>query len=265
MAVKFKQIVSMYPTEGTKITLISHDWCHPTTWYSHGIRVVDEIVTPVTPAIYTDYKVANTNLIDIYHGKITDEDPLKDEDNNSYRVVVKVNDIQLTEADPDDGGNDYSIDYATGVITFTPALSENDEVKATYHYATTADFAIKPTAGCKLLIKAAEVQFSKDVTLNDTVVFEVLVAGNVVAKSTYKTMQDYINAANGAYPVIPAMGGSTWRGMQNDCITFPWNYQSMTELKSSYGMEIRIKLSRNRAFGGEYATATFYCLEEPET
>jgi hypothetical protein len=260
-----KAISVFWPTEGTKTTLFSHDWCNPTTWYSKATRVVDETATCANPGTYTQYQASHANLIDSYHGKITDEDTLKDSSNNSFRVVVKVNGVAKTEADPDDGGNDYSVNYDTGVITLSTALTVDDVVLVTYHYANEADFVIKPSTGKKLKIKSAEAQFSKDVVLNDTVIFEVVVAGNVVAKSVYKSMQDYINAANGAYPVIPAMGGSGWRGSTQECITLPWNYQSLTDLKSSIAMEIRIKLARNRKFGGKFATAAFYCLEEPET
>jgi len=80
----------------------------------------------------------------------------------------------------------------------------------------------------------------------------------------YKTMMNYIDEANGAMPEIPPMGGAGWRGTSQAVQIFPWRYQAMTELVSSYGMEIRIQLQHETPFGGDVATATFYCLSEPE-
>jgi hypothetical protein len=260
-----KTIVSMFPTEGTRKTFITGNWCDPTTWYSKAVRVVDEVADCQNPGTNTVYAVDHANLIDIYHGKITQEDFLVDASSNSFRVVVKVDDVVKTERDPHVGsGGDYVVDYVAGTITFASDRGSS-VVKVTYHYANGSEFIIKPDAGKKLKIRTAEVQFSKDIVITDTVKFQLYVAGNPYGNPVvYKTLMDYINEANGAYPEIAAMGTSNWRGIPQNVVTFPWNYQAVTELKSSIDMEIRIKLEHETAFTGVAATATFYCLSEDE-
>lgn len=277
-----KPIYSTWPTEGTRKTFITGNWCDKTTWYQKAIRVVDEIANCSNPGVYTSYSVSHLNLIDCYHGKITQEDFLKDGAGNSFRVIVKVNDLQKTEQDPHTGsGGDYSIDYLNGAVTFLSPLQSGDVVKVTYHYQNGSEYVLKPEAGKSLKIKSAEVQFTKDVVITDTVKFQpyglvdafapqlmpgvpsgtLIPLGNPVV---YKTLMDYINEANGAYPEIEPMGGGTWRNMAIGTVTFPWNYQAVTEIRSSLGMEIRIKLEHETSFSGTAATATFYCLSEAE-
>lgn len=275
-----KAIVALWPTEGTKATVVSPNWCDPTTWLSHAARIVDETATD--SGDHKTYSLAHQNVIDTYHGKISNEDFLKDAGDHSYRVVVTVNGALKTEQDPHYGsGGDYTINYAAGTITFKNTLQAEDVVVVTYHHATDSEFVLKPTTGKKLALRRAEVQFSSDVQITDSVVFQPyglvdvfapqLVQANVLPSGTmiplgdpvvYKTMLDYINDANGAYPMIPALGGNTWRGQSKDIIIFGWDYAAMTQLISTYGMEIRIKLAHDIPLGGTVATATFYCLSD---
>lgn len=261
-----KAVVSMFPTEGTRTTIITPNWCDRTTWYQQATRVID--ATPTGGLIA--FQLAHTNIVDTYHGKITGEDFLKDASNNSYRVVVKVNDVIKAEQDPHVGsGGDYVIDYTTGIITFQSTLNANDVVKVTYHYAGSSEFVIKPATGKLLKIRRAEVQFSDNIVLTDSVRFQLYIGGAPYGDAVvYKTMMDYINEANGSLPSIQSLGvpqqGSNWRAMTTPVVTFPWDYTAMTELKSSIGMEIRIKLEHDVPFDGDVATATFYCLSENE-
>jgi hypothetical protein len=283
-----KDVVSMWPTEGTRKTFISHNWCDKTTWTSSAVRVVDEVADVEVPGVYTTYALDQQYIVDTYHGKISGEDFLKDDSGNSFRVVIKVNDVTKVEQDPHtSSGGDYTVNYIAGKVTFLSALVAADVVKVTYHYATAGSFIIKPSPGKKLKIKRAEVQFSSDIVIKDTVKFQAYGLVDVFAPqltpspypsgtlipigeaTVYKTMMDYINEANGAYPDIPALGFinnpvTDWRNTNKDIITFPWDYLAMTELSSAAGMEIRVTLDHNLVFGGMVATATFYCLSENE-
>lgn len=267
----------------SKATMFSHDWSNPTTWTTHAVRVVDEIANPDVAEVYTVYALDHVNVIDTYHGFITAEDFLKDSDNNSYRVVVKVNNTTKTEQDPHYGtGGDYTINYETGKITFLSALTANDEVKVTYHYAGSSEFRIKPAAGKRLSIALVEVQFSDDVVLTDSVTFQpygyvdvfapqytptpypsgtLIPLGNPIV---YKGMRDYQNDAVRSYVAYPAMGGNSWRGMTTPVLVLDWDYISSTTLLSSAGMEVRVKLQHDTPFGGTYATASFYCVSDNE-
>ena len=278
-----KPVVSTWPTEGTRKTFITPSWCDKTTWLQQAVRVVAE---PATRFSATEYDVSHPFVIDTYHGKVSQEDFFKDASGNSYRVSVKIDDVVKTEQDPHlASGGDFTINYDTGRLTFLAPVDQAAVVTVTYHYATTSLYTVKPATGKILKIKSAEAQFSKDIGITDSIRFQpygyVIVFAPQLAQSNggpypdttliplgdatvYKTMTDYVNEANGAYPEIPALGGSGWRGCPEGVVTFPWNYIAMTDLFASYGMEIRIFLEHEVPFTGTVATATFYCFSENE-
>jgi hypothetical protein len=262
-----------------KKTIISHDWTDPTTWYSSSVRVVDEIASDSGNHIL--YNLDHVNVIDTYHGKVTQEDFLLDGSDNSFRVTVKVNDVTKTEQDPHYGaGGDYTVNYENGTVSFLSALAANDEVKVTYHYATDSVFTVTPESGKSLAIEFAEVQFAADVVINDSVVFQPYGYVDVFAPQylqsnggpypsltkiplgnpvIYKSMSDYQNDAVKSYCTYPPLGGNGWRGSPEEIIIMDWDYVSATSLRSDYGMEIRVYLQHDTAFDGYCATATFYC------
>ena len=64
-------------------------------------------------------------------------------------------------------------------------------------------------------------------------------------------------------------GGSTgnWRAQQEKTTIFVWDYMTMDTFSSQAGMEIRISLDHDTAFGAtttnpSSAIATFYCVSE---
>ena len=264
-----------------KLTLFTPNWCDRTTWCEGSTYVEDETATD--SGDHTSYALAHQHVIDGYHGKITFEDSLKDSANRSYRVVVKVNNVVKTEQDAHYGtGGDYLVDYAGGTITFLAALDPTDVVLVTYHYAGSATFTLKPTAGKTLVIANVEVQFSDDLVMNDSVIFQAYGLVDVFAPQlmpgvpsgtkiplgdplVYKTIGDLINDSNHAYPAYPAFGGSGWRASKKATYLFAWEYTvGNTDLYASMGMEIRVSLQHEAAHGGSYATATFYCTSEDE-
>lgn len=280
-----KPIFSLWPTEGTRKTFVTPNWCDRCTWYPNAVRVVDEVAST---SDFTSYSVVNNSLIDSKHGRLSGEEFLTDSNGYPFFVVVSVNDVAVAEQDPNtESGGDYTVNYEDGVIVFFTPRDPGDVVKVTYHYATTSMYILAPQAGKNIKIKSAEVQFSKNIDLTDSVYFQaygyVIVFAPQLAQSNggpypdttkiplgnptiYKTMMDYINEANGAHPEIPALPGQGgWRNLANGIITFPWNYQALTTISSAAGMEIRIFLKNEIPFGGSAATATFYCLSEDET
>lgn len=275
--------VAMEKSDATAYDAYSHNWADPTTWYQSSVRIVDEETTDSGDHI--TYNLSKTNIIDVYHGKLTGEDDLLDSDSNSYRVSVKIDDVVKTEQDPHTGiGGDYTVDYVNGDIIMTAALTGSEVVEATFHYATDSKYRIIPNPGEKVIIEVAEVQFSDDVIITDTVYFQTFGYVDVFAPQLltsnggpypsltkipirsfkYKTMRDYQNAAFKAYPVCPAMGGIDWRGMPRSVIVFDWDYQRGLTLHSSYGMESHLFLEHDAPFGGSWATATLYCGVDTE-
>ena len=275
--------VTPYPTEGSKKTIISHRWNDPTTWAEQSVEVVDQAASASVAG--TSYDLPDQNVIDTYHGKIFAEDSL------GKRVSVEVDTgggfAAVTEKDPHTLAGDYTVDYAAGTITFDPAIDVGASVRASYWKAAGSRYTVKPSSGKKLIIDSAEVQFAADTELADTVRFLVYGLADVFAphmlttadppgpippgtlieikRTIYKSLHNFIDESNGANPEIrsfPVAGVQSWRGTDQPITVFPWSYQAALELRSDYGMEIRIDCEHDDPFGGSYATCTMYCLSE---
>ena len=269
-------------TQASKVTFYSHDWGDPTTWYTSSILLTNEVA--VADGYFTSYSVAHKNIIDTYHGKITNEDFIKDAAGLSYRVKVYVDGYVKAEQDPHyAAGGNFTVDYNDGKIIFLTPLTADNVVTVTYHYATNSTFIVKPTPGTNLKIEFAEVQFSGDVIITDSIVFQPygyvdyfapqycttnggpyppgtkIPLGNPLV---YKSISDYQNDAVRSYSTYPAIGGDGWRGCSQKIIILDWDYLASTVLQSSVGLELRIKLQHDTPFGGYYSTATFYGVSE---
>jgi hypothetical protein len=266
-------------SDATKATLYSFDWTDRTTWYPDSVRVVNEAPASLGAGAY---QLAHTDVIDTYHGNLTGEDFLLDAGGFSYRVAITVDGTPQTEQNPALGaGGDFTVDYYTGVVQFLAGHEPGGgaAVLVTYHYATTSRFIIKPLPGRILTLDNVECQFSEDVIFNDSISFQpmgpweffapglglppgtMIPLGNPVR---YKGMKDIFNDATRAYPKYPALGGPSWRGSQTPTIVCCWDYIGATVLQSSLGIEIWLSLDNNIKFGGDFATATFYCTSSPE-
>lgn len=257
--------VSVEPRKvGDGLVFVSHNWCDPTTWYTQSERVTEETLTDSGDGLTFDS--LHPNWIDLTHGKIYRENLIA----ASYVPVVKVDGVTKTErAAWAESGGDFSINYATGKVTFFASQS-GKTVTADYSYENGSLFIVTPTAGKRLWIEYSEVQFSKDIEINADTHFQPwaynpadppnkIPAAN---PTTYRSLDNYIEEANGCYPEIPVMGGP--RGFTSPRITFPFKYQTIKELHASYGVEIRVWLEGDQPFGGEYGTATFYCTSYDE-
>lgn len=272
--------VSVEAPEGSRVTLVSPDWADKTTWYFKSTRNAGVTLTDSGDGLRFDIDPDGyaVTIIDNYHGKYSDEDFLKTVDGYLPRAKAYVDGYEKTEQDPHYGnGGDYLVNYRDGYVTFLQSQA-GKTVTMDYWEVGTSCWTIKPVAGKKLKLISAEVQFSENISVRDTVIFQPYGFVDVFAPhlvgpipsgtliplgdpTIYKSMMDYINEANGALPVIPKTTTSnpTWRDLKFNIETYPWHYQALTELKSSYGMEVRITLQHHEEFSG-YATATFYCL-----
>lgn len=272
------QRIEIVPPEASRSDIISINWCDPTTWYQSSVSIEEEVLVDTGDATIFDAYYAN--IIDVNHGKITGERTLS----ATYGPVLTVDGYAKMENSPDAYDGDYSIDYSNGKVIFNSALGGSPEVLMSYHYSTDSTWTIAPEAGKTLRVTDVEVQFSADnIEITDTVSFQAYGLVDVFAPqlipsipsgtkipigepTVYQTMYDFINDAQLAYPDIPKMGGSSWRGMKGPIHIFRWHYKERgtTDLKSSLGMEIRIKLENDIPFGGDVAVATFYATSEDE-
>lgn len=262
---------------GSRATQVTFDWSDKTTWYPDSARVVGE--TPSEPVGETYYALAHASVIDLYHGKVFGEDNLKDASNNSYRVSLTLDGVAKSEVDPHTDTGDYEVDYKNGRILPRTFARGDGAVLVTYYYAQTSKFWVKPATGCKLVINEVECQFSNDIELLDTAVFQPrglasefasqlgLPAGTKIplgAPLKYKSMRDFYGDCMRAYPVYPPLGGSGWRGLNVPSTVLVWDYTRTTDLYASKGMDIEVKLEHDCAYGGSFATVTFYCDSVPE-
>lgn len=257
--------VSVEPRKtGDGLVIVTHNWCDPTTWYTQSERTTGETLTDSGDGLI--FNSVKPNWIDLTHGKIYRENLIS----ASYVPVIKVDGVTMTErAAWADSGGDFTINYATGQVTFFVSQS-GKVVTADYSWENGSLFLVAPTTGKRLWIEYSEVQFSKDIEINADTHFQPWAYNPAdppnkipaASPTTYRSLDNYIEEANGCYPEIPVMGGP--RGFSSPRITFPFKYQTIKELRSSYGVEIRVWLEGNLPFGGEYGTATFYCTSYNE-
>lgn len=262
-------VTSPEPRTGTELILVTPNFCDPTTWYPTSERITNEALTDSGDGL--TWNSSHTFWIDMTHGKLFDEDALAADVGHGYSVVVTVDSVEQTPRDPfSDTGGDYVIDYAAGTVTFASSQA-GKTVVASYSRMVDSTWILTPDPGYRIDIESAEAQFSQDVVLNDTVVFDIYVYNPydlpnkvLYARSSYKRMVNYIDEAEGSYPVIPAIGGPDGRGTSVPIYGFPFRYGTVRKVLSSQGTELRVSLQNHQPFSGEHATATFYCTVRAE-
>lgn len=279
-------LVAVKARFGREVIYATHSFCDPTTWFWDSDRVEGK------PLVENNgvWESGDPNWIDLDHGKVMDEDAVKEDQAifhpppHGYAIAITVDGVEQTPRAPfATSGGDYVIDYVAGTVTPTdPVAWAGKTVLATYSKATTSGWEMIPTDGRGLIIEAAEIQFSKDIEMNATLVMEVyglvelfapqlLIANGgplppgtpiPIETTKYKTMDQLIDEAIGAYPVIPSFSNASKRGYTQERYIFQFHYTSARPVFSSLGMFIRIYLEGDRPLGGERATATFYCLSK---
>lgn len=265
------------PTD-PKANLFSINLCDRTTWFPASARVTDEPLAPVGSVA----TLAHQNAIDVTHGKITNEDVV----GAAYRLQVKrADDSLMVERDfhyqnlvllgvippGSEPSWDYEVNYATGQITFASLPPVG--VKASYSYAQSSLTVIGPPSGQDLQVVSVEVNFSDDVQMLDSVVFQPYVYNpadhpNRVPYGDplkYKSVWDLIAESNGASPEIPAIcPAPNLRGMNGKkARILNWAYATKTALSSAVGAELHLALEHDQAFTGTYATVAFYGVLKP--
>ena len=251
------------PRDGDKYNKFSINWCDKCSWYQSSTKVTTETLSDSGDGL--TFNSANTHWIDMTHGRITDEDNIVAEaGSDNWIPVITVDDVEQTVE------TDYTINYENGTVTFSSSQSGN-VVKATYWYASSGTYALTVPAGKTLQLLRVEVQFSKNITLNDTMLFtpkgyagvfaphlvpSPLAATDLVALASpykYKNAKDYINESNGSHPLVPA-----WGELSDDVVILVWEYLSRTDLNGDAGMRIEVSMENDTVHTGEIAVLTFY-------
>lgn len=268
--------------EGTEFVFASHNFCDKTTWYASSTRVTGESMTDSGDGL--TWNSANTHWIDMVHGKVYFEDNVRADtmwgqnSNGGYEVKVYVDAVEQTQDPMYGAAQDFSVNYATGDVTFTSTQAGN-AVTVDYSYATAdSSWVMRPVVGKCIIIEEAEVQFSADLSFDDTVVMSVwgwvevfapqywdgydppgpYPAGTLIElrAERYTTHDQVVDSARGSYPNIPAVAGVG--GSTQVRHGYPFRYGTITTLDSTYGMELRSLTENATELGGERATVTFY-------
>lgn len=274
-------------TNATKFNAISPNWCDKTTWYERSVQVTNETLTDSGDGL--TFNSAHPFWIDAKHGKIFNEDILVSDDSGKWVVSgVTANSVAKNENSPGQTDKHFTVNYTAGTITFNSSMAGQTIVASYWYSPTTAGssiWTVIPPAGAKIQVIRVELQFSVDLVLKDTAVFQGLGFVQAFAPQycpvpyplntliplgdpiKYKSMTDFVSESNGAFPIIPAFGGGDqggWRSLGQNVITLVWDYVSRTDLHSAYGMRLQTSLQNDIPHGGAFATATFYCTQIPE-
>jgi len=277
VTIDFRQRVTCEKSNLLKMNFFTHDWTDKTSWYTSSVEIIDEVA--IDSGDHITYSIAHAPIVDTYHGKNLGEDFFVDVNNHCYRVAVKIDDVLKTEVDPHTNEGDYSVNYEHGTLTFGVVQAPDAVVKVTYHSVTDSTFIIQPSTGTKISIAFAEFQLTTDVEITDTFKCQVYGYVDVYAPqlmpgipagtkiplgnaNVYKGIRDFNVEATKSYPIYPAIGGSSWRGLTKDMIVFNCDYVSTSVLYFDHGNEMRIKLEHDVPFNGTYASHSFICTVE---
>jgi hypothetical protein len=257
-------LIAQEPRVGTELVMVTHNFCDPTTWFTSSVRAEEEALVDSGDGL--TWNSSHPNWIDMHHGKMFDEGAHRADVEHEYAIAVTVDGVEAIQRAPfKTTGGDYEVNYAEGTVTFFES-KQGSAVVATYSYATDSTWKLIPDQGSRVDIESVEAQFSSDTIMRDTIQFKIYGYNPedppnkiLYATTNYKTMRNFIDEAQGSYPVVPAIGGSEGRGTLNAIYGFPFRYGTIRKMPSSFGLELHVRLREDLAFGGEHATATFYC------
>jgi hypothetical protein len=270
-------LVTEVGREGKETIWSTHNYCDRTTWFGDSVRVTEVLADSGDSLTFSG---SHPYWIDMVHGKVFDEDSLRTDVDHGYDVSVVVADVtQSMRAPFAASGGDYTVNYASGTITFASPVYT--PVTGSYSYENGSTWYLRPYEGKAIDLEQAEAQFSVDCDMNDTIHFTVYGLVDVFApqylienggpypsgtkipleETVYKTIYTLIDEALGSYPVIPALGSNTNPRMNPAAVYgFPFTYNAVRRLSSLYGLELRVYLENHEVYSGNRATATFYCV-----
>jgi hypothetical protein len=291
-------LTTLQPRTGDEVIYVSHNLCDKVTWFGDSIRIVDETLTNIDNLQFTS---SHINWIDMVSGRMFDDDGLIDDqklfnpsDPHGYQVIIKVDGYEkIVRGAFEESGGDYEIYFDDGYVKFFEP--QTGVVTASYSYENGSTFYVKPLDGTLLSIEAAEADFSDDIGFKDSIEYSVWGFVDVFApqylqsnggpypsgtkiplkSNKYKRYTQILGEAMGSYPALAPNGvldihkvlpskefRRQSRGSLRSIQSVPFRYATTRNLDSRYGMELRLKLSNDRVFGGETGTLTFYCTSK---
>ena len=277
------------PRDGSEWVIGSHNFCDPCSWFGDSVRVNDEVLVDSGDGLA--WVGSHVNWIDMVSGRMHNDtiwsqiqQMLNPQDPHGYHVVVKVDGVVKTPCPPfSETGGDYWIDWDAGRVVFLSPQTGRT-VTASYSYATTNTFYLRPMPGKILAIEDAEADISSDVVMTDDIVYSAWhLDPNTMTyvkdmEAAYKRSGQIVTEARGCYPIFSAIGASAQhrqitdirefrrksRGMKYDRQAIPFQYSTVKWLHASWYQEVRVYTTGGTAFEGEHVTMTFYCTEKSE-
>lgn len=191
------------------------------------------------------------------------------------KVKVYVDDVLQTSG--------YTVNHATGVVTFSTALTAPEVVKVDYNYGKSSTFELVPEAGKKLLVDYVETQFSAGcgvIPEGCYIIFQAIYNGpaipamgipanyDVPVKTyEYHTGADFMNESTKSYVADAFME------LSSKTITLPWDYLTghtlkapgdvTTDLVKGEFNKLKCQMIGEQLIANcDIATGTFYCVVE---
>jgi hypothetical protein len=199
----------------TNLTILSHDFSDPTTWYQGSSQVVEEELTDEGASIWAS---ANPIWINTDHPNLFADELWNGSDYNAwwdrvggywvhghFRPVIEVQVGGVGNwivADPNDQNQtptaNYShrIDYSAGKVKFLDSVDwvPGTKARATYYYTTEttagSSFETGPPAGKIWRVVYTEVQLSRGAQWNDTVMLYGTQGGFAGQRFRYKSTRN---------------------------------------------------------------------------
>jgi hypothetical protein len=251
---------------GSEVVLATHNFADPCSWYAESLRTSEAL--SMKDAEGYQFEGTYQNWIDLSNGRVLREDKITAAVDHGYKVKITVDGYELeeqtvTSVDPDSA--DYKVHYEDGYVEFLNESYLGKTVQAEYSFSYGSGWYLIPFEGKEVRIERAEVQFSEDVGFHDAIDM-IIYIGDPTAnpetwieykKASYKCMDNFIDEAEGAFPLIPPLPGRG--GTKKNRYGFPFRYSTARPLSYSHGVFLCVKMRNHRAFDGERATATFYC------
>lgn len=280
-------VFAQAPRDGSEWVIGSHNFCDPCSWFGDSVRVHDETLTDSGDGL--TFNSTRIHWIDMVSGRMHNDDiwcqiqqMMDPGDPHGYQVVVTVDGSPATMRESfETTGGDYEVDWDAGTVVFF-ASQAGKTVVASYSYATTNVFYVRPMPGKVLIIEDAEADISSDCVMNDAIAYSAWhhTGTEYVCdmEAKYKRSGQIVTEARGCYPTFEAIGASEEqkllpieefrrrsRGMMHNRQAIPFQYSTVKWLHSAYYQEVRVYTEHGRQLEGELVTMTFYCTEKDET
>lgn len=269
--------------EGTKLEIISQNFCDKRTWFTDSTRrnavTLEDTGDGLTWQIPAG-SGGDAIGVDVTHGRISDESEIE----ATYAPVVRVDAVTMNEHSADStftydgsgnevhdfssGDADFGIDYTTMKVTFATSQA-GKTVDIDFSEVGGSKWYMDAAAGKCVLLEAAELQFSSDARMKSDFIFQArgqvdlhpllqpywdgysppgpYPAGTMLPlgdPTKYKNKMDLINQANISHPVIPKdTGALTWRDLPQDIQIYRWDYKEQAVIMINGDWGMDIEIS----------------------